>query len=63
MSKEEERKVKKGYQGIIENIDINLNWFQIETEIRKHVHKLLIPFQHELDKQRKVAEKEYQKLG
>ena len=31
-------------KGIVENIDINLNWFQIETEIRKHVYKLLVPF-------------------
>ena len=31
---------------IVEDIDINVNWFQIQSEIRKHVYKLLAPFQN-----------------
>ena len=46
-------------QEITENLDINLNWYQIQTEIRKQVFKLLIPFQKELQDFRKEAKTKY----
>ena len=47
---------------IVEDIDINVNWYQIQTEIRKQVYKLLTPFQNQLLAFQHKASVEYAKM-
>ena len=55
--KEAKREVERDIH--YQNIDRNVNWFQIETEIRKQVTKTLAPFQKELNRQHTNACKRY----